>query len=125
MKEFNLEAAINGEPIQQRSGRPARLLAHDVKGDYPIAVLVMIGDEGERVYTYAATGRFDNRKPTEFDLVMAPKIVTKWLNIYKGCHGTHYVRNLFSTEEAARAAFMPTIDDDRYIATTSITFEEK
>lgn len=86
MKEFDLEAAKAGAPVQTRGGYPVRIVAYDrLSNDYPIVALVKAGDEDELLLEYEINGKFykysegeDNSK----DLVMVPAKKTGWINVY-------------------------------------------
>lgn len=104
MKEFDIEAAKNGAPVQTRDGRPARIICWDRKGlPYPIVVLID-NDGKEWLETYSRNGKFcikENsplylEENSPLDLVMAPTKKEGWINIYPD-----YTAGVYNTKEEA------------------------
>lgn len=96
-KPFDLEAAKAGAPVMTRSGRPARILAFDLKtaDECPIVVAIETHDgKSEVVRTYTKYGYAADEY--DDDLVMAYVKHRAWVNVYKGAIGT-----TFDTEEEA------------------------
>lgn len=75
-RPFNLQHAMDGAPIAQRSGLPVRIGFFDVKcrGDFTISGCRTDEDGEEQVFTWATTGQATTRRDTisEKDLVMLP-----------------------------------------------------
>lgn len=71
MKEFDIEAAKNGAPVQTRDGKTVRIICWDKKDSfYPIVALY--GEDGkEWVETYTLNGKCDLIYDNPRDLVMA------------------------------------------------------
>ena len=72
------------KPVQTRGGRPARILATDLAGIFPIAAAVMHNyqsDEWEQVRRFSAYGKAD---VGEGDLINIPeeRELNVWLNVY-------------------------------------------
>jgi hypothetical protein len=94
MKPFDLEAAKAGEPIMSKDGTPAKFIAHVPEADELSRLVVMIGN---RVLVLRQNGRFLSNGAHDFDLFMAPKTRTVWVNFYKYGRDAEF----FSTKEHA------------------------
>lgn len=127
MKEFNLEAAKNGAPIQTRDGRKARIICFDFKD--PVRPLIVLVEEPdtldcnkiqERLYTYALNGHYDPNK-SGLDLMLATKHYTGWVNIYKEDNGDgHNTYGVYEEEQDA----LSDAKIDGTVATVKIEWEE-
>lgn len=119
-KEFDLEAAKNGAPVQTRDGQKARILCFDKKhADYPIIALYGNGD-GEFVAAYTLEGHFDTNTPNHpLDLVMKPTKHEGWANIYKSGELTCICGNIYDSQERAKSAAV-----SGYVATVKIEWED-
>lgn len=119
MKEFNLERAKAGDPVQTRAGLPARIVCFDRKlteGDrYNLVVLVDVGHCEEAYYVDEAGNEL--RSGNAYSLKMKTKIVTRWYNLYKNGPG-----NFFVSEEEAKEGCRSSPSE--YLETRSIEFEE-
>ena len=96
-KPFDLEAAKAGAPVMTRAGRPARILAFDLKAadECPIVVAIETHDgKSEVVRTYTKYGYAADEY--DDDLMMAYVKHRAWVNVYKGAIG-----DTFDTEEEA------------------------
>ena len=87
MREFDLEAAKRGEPIQCRDGTPAKFIAHvpeagDGRG--------LVAQVDTNIVTLNDNGRWGDIAAHRLDLFMAPNKRTVWVNLYKGCLAEHY-----------------------------------
>lgn len=81
MRPFDIELAKQGKPVCLRNGRKARIICFDVKNsDYPIIALVEDGEYEVAMY-FNERGR-TCAHPSEYDLMMASKKKTGWINIY-------------------------------------------
>lgn len=122
MKEFNLEEAKAGKPVQTRDGRPARIICFDRKNRlYPIIALVDLGDYEDYI-SYTLDGCTNEHKKIENDrdLFMAPVKVTRWVNVYRG--GFDYkFGSICPTRESALEAIDKAAG---YISTAKIEWEE-
>lgn len=80
-REFDLDAALNGAKIQARNGYPARIVATDAKGKYPIVALVDVGSE-ELALRYTQEGRANasNGIISNYDLVVEEK---RYINLFR------------------------------------------
>ncbi len=68
------------KPVQTRDGRPVRILATDLKGEYPIAGAVLF-DNHEQVHTWTAEGVFvAGVTDDNFDLVNVKRVA--YVNMY-------------------------------------------
>lgn len=118
MKPFDLRKAKAGAKLCTRDGRPARIICWDVKND--IFPLVSLIDERDLARHYE-DGCCLSSEPTNNDLFLAPNINEGWVNVYrdKELHRTMGLR-IYPTEDEA----MKNKEDDSYIATTKIEWEE-
>ena len=97
MKPFCLEAAKRGEPIVCRDGTPTNFIVHVPEASNGRKVVAM-RDNGI-IYIWHESGEFDKDEPTNWDLFMAPKTYTVWINIY-GNNAIVY----YSKQDADKAA---------------------
>lgn len=76
---FNLKAAMRGQSIVTRDGRPAKFVAYETGSEfYPVVSLI----DGE-IQTQTEQGLFSNDgSECEDDLFMAANEKTIWLNVY-------------------------------------------
>ena len=102
LKPFDLEAAKAGALVMTRAGRPARILAFDLKAadECPIVVAIETHDgKSEVVRTYTKYGcavdEYDD------DLMIASVKHSAWVNVYKREQYYHLVGDTFDTEEEA------------------------
>ncbi len=95
LKPFDLEAAKRGEPLVTRDGREVTEFHHfetEVRED-PCAAI--IGGRATWVHTDGRYYRDGNQHP--YDLFMAPRKVTRWVNLYPYGEAAHH-----ESEEVAR-----------------------
>ena len=81
-REFDLDAAVNrGATLRTRGGYPARIVATDAKGKYPIVALVDVGSE-ELALRYTKEGRVNagNGIVSNYDLVTEEK---RYINLFR------------------------------------------
>lgn len=107
MKEFNLELAKAGHPVQTRDGRKVRIICWDVKRDiYPIIALVTEETGEESDFSYTLKGQYDiSIANGELDLVMAPEKHEGWINLYRtSADGVATGGIIFKTKEDAENA---------------------
>lgn len=118
MKPFNLEAALKGEKVVTRDGREVtQLVKFDAMEIYPLK-----GVMNRQVHAWTEKGEFNNEvREHNYDLFMAPKEVTLWVNVYKQKSGKYWFGDPFLSEEETRNVFK---DMTEYICTKSITVEE-
>ena len=117
LKPFSLEAAKAGKPVCTRDGRKARIICFDVKGSmYPIIALIE-ESEGEKLCSYMPNGRsYKNEKECIDNLMMLPEKKEGWANIYRS--------QIYDTLERATEAYKRTCNDDNYLQTIKIEYEE-
>ena len=86
MREFDLEAAKRGEPIVCRDGTPAKFIAH-VPEAHPTnrLIVLVLGN----IYGSYEDGKW-GPTPEKYDLFMAPKKRTVWVNLYGGSSAMHF-----------------------------------
>lgn len=113
--------------VQLRNGQKARILATDLKGQYPIVTAVegdTLNTSGEVILCHAANGRIwaAVEHPDDFDLVNVPVKVTKWVNIYSLLPDDRFSgTGLYETKEEAVAAAS---GDKALVATVKVEWEE-
>lgn len=81
MKPFDLDRAIAGDPIETRGGVPVEFVAYatGIQGDFKVIGIMTGSIKTWRMDgTYSLDGRI-----FEFDLVMKPVIVKKYINLYR------------------------------------------
>ena len=67
----NIGAGLTFGQIRTRDGFPVRILSYDVKGRYPVAGVVMLGeDEYVRQWTIEGKGDYRPNVRTNYDLVI-------------------------------------------------------
>lgn len=99
MRKFDLDAAKRGEPIMCRDGTPARFIAHVPDAREGNRVIALIGDM--IITAYEDGSRHQRDMETFFDLFMAPKKRTVWVNLYPNENRLCYY---YDTEEEAEEA---------------------
>lgn len=100
MKEFNLDLAKAGHPVQTRSGKPARIICFDrIDNNYPIIALVKNDDiKEEMCNSYTKEGRrYTYRDDDPEDLFMISIKKEGWINIYN----TKEVGFIYNSKEEA------------------------
>lgn len=96
VKDFDVDAAKQGETVQTRGGLPVRILCYDAKGDKPIVAIVENENE-DKVVRYTITGKADNFSDgtqRQDDLVIVRAKHEGWTLMDQG-------QALFSSEEVA------------------------
>jgi hypothetical protein len=106
---FDLSRALNGEPFCTKVGQTFTDWAYFKKAE--IISCVNVENGVEWFSKYSSNGMYqDGRNKEEYgscdlDLFMvpkAPRIVTKWINVYQSDNGLFSVGNLFNSEAAAK-----------------------
>lgn len=67
------------KPVQTRCGYPARILATDVRGKFPVIAAVEKGGT-ETVFQFGLDGDCD--ETTRLDLINIPQKHVRWVNVY-------------------------------------------
>lgn len=117
LKSFSLESAKAGKPVCTRSGRKARIIYFDAKGDYPIVALIETGN-GEKVVQYMIDGHCtDIISQCCDDLMMLPEKKEGWVNVYKS--GLLDTKSYPTKKEAFNKA-----SPRDYVDTVKISWEE-
>lgn len=96
IKDFDADAAEQGEIVRTRSGLPVRILCYNAKGNKPIVAIVENESE-DKVVRYTINGRVDNfhsDTPRQDDLVIVRAKHEGWMLMDQG-------QALLSSEEAA------------------------
>jgi hypothetical protein len=104
MREFNIEAALAGHPVQTRDGRPVAQL---VKFDFsfgPVRLAGVIDDH--RVGVWLADGLDCTFGDSQSDLLMAPVKKTGWIARYgyPHCSKSYVAGVIFGSEEDVEEA---------------------
>jgi len=99
MKPFDLEAAKRGDPIVTREGTEAKLIAYVPELGELHRVLYTVPNND---YALSCTedGRHYTNSQSGYDLFMAPKKRTVWVNFYSATDGLYW-SNTFLTKEKA------------------------
>lgn len=96
------------KPVQTRDGRPARILATDFKGNFPIVAAVEFCDGTEIVYSYYDDGTMNrSRLQRGYDLINIPEDqeLDVWVNVYDQeallprCHRTKAEADSYAAED--------------------------
>lgn len=130
MKQFNLPEYL-ANPSRQvvtRDGRKVtRFLCTDAKTDFPIIALLEAtpGSTNESLCAFKKDGRYFEDVISNCDLFFAPEKHEAWINLYRDCcTGVNYPGcRLFNTKKEAKQNLA--IEEDRYIATIKIEWEEQ
>lgn len=117
LKEFDIEAAKAGKPVCTRDGRKARIICFNRESiGFPIIALVKNGDT-EGVYQFDDKGRSNiDDEERGYDLMMLPEKKEGWVNVYRS--------QIYDTFERATEAYKRTCNDDNYLQTIKISWEE-
>ena len=120
LKPFDIEAAKSGKPVCTRDGRKVRIICFDrINGDYYKIVACVTAFDGdfEEVLFYGIDGYIvDSQNPKDEDLMMLPEKKEGWANIYRS--------QIYDTLERAKEAYKRTCNDDNYLQTIKIEWEE-
>jgi hypothetical protein len=124
MKPFNLQAAINGEPIQTRDGWQLKFVAHVPEAYFKGNRVIVMNSVGN-IFTYCDDGQFfEGECESVVDIVMATVIKTVYANVFKG----KYFDVVFTSSETfnsvAEAVEDACVRNYTYIKTIEITIEE-
>ena len=128
MKQFSLEEYLKNpsRKVVTRDGRNVRIICTDRKGlcTKPIVALITLPNCDEIVKCFWADGIDTAGSEDINDLFFAPEKHEGWINLFRDCcTGVNYPGcRLFSTEKEAKQCLA--INDDRYIATIKIEWEE-
>jgi hypothetical protein len=99
MREFNIEEALAGHPVQTRDGRPVTQLTNfSVTSDYSLVGVI----EGEFYKWMRDGGHLSSYVESERDLFMAPIIRTGWV---ARLDDSKIIKWIYDTEEAAQAEY--------------------
>lgn len=120
MKEFNLEAAKNGDPIITRDGHRARIITFDAKGNYPIVALIEYEDS-ESPASFDYRGRYLEDREGSLDLFMDKDTYVGFVNIYRNETTAESTGIIFDTFESAKGWGQV---EEGYVATVRICWEE-
>ena len=127
MKPFNLEEylANPNRKIVTRDGREVkRILCTDVKGKYPIVVVIDNRDGNtERAISLTKDGKFYDDSSDNKDIFFAPEKHEGWVNIFEDAVGNPSITDLriFTSKEDAEKEGK---NKKWYVTTAKIEWEE-
>ena len=102
MKPFDLTKALAGDPVVTRDGRPVTEI-HLFKTAARANVIGAVVNGA--ICTFRECGRYYSDSESCFDLFMAPKKRTVWVNLYPCARSaTELIAAAWITEELANAA---------------------
>ena len=105
MEEFNLEEYLKNpeRKIVTRDGRAVkRVLCTDVKGKYPIVVVIENHDSNtERAISLTKDGKYVDGSSDNKDIFFASEKHEGWLNIYRSESGFYLRGNPYKSKEEA------------------------
>ncbi len=116
LKPFSLEAAKAGKPVCTRDGRKARIICFDRKDNTPIVALIERVDGIEILQCFYNDGKCFHDSTSDNDLMMLSEKKEGWANIYRS--------QIYDTLERAKEAYKRTCNDDNYLQTIKIEWEE-
>ena len=118
LKPFDLEAAKQGKRVCTRDGRKARIICFDFQSieNTPIVAVVQVTDKQEVIANYYEDGQQFVDGISELDLMMLPEKKEGWVNIYRS--------QIYNTLERAKEAYKRTCNEDNYLQTIKIEWEE-
>ena len=124
MRQFNLEEAKAGKPVQTKEGDDVRLLCFDRHNqEYPLIGLIQLEDGDEEIKTYTSEGKVLAECESDSDLFMKPDIKERWINLYwddalqAHCPGAV----AFISEEKAKEGISPY---KNHVATVKVAWED-
>ena len=124
MKQFNLEEylANPSRKVVTRDRKAVKILCTNYDSRQPI-IAEIEGHDYSQSFTKDGRYYIDNRN-SPYDLFFAPTKHEGWINLFRDCcTGVNYPGcRLFNTKKEAKQNLA--IEDDRYIATIKIEWEE-
>lgn len=127
MKEFDLELAKAGHPVETRHGRKARIICFNREMEnYPIVALVLKDDGVEEIYSYTSSGKIIDKGENSVDLIMTSEKHEGWVNVYRDADtGLPYCGKFVYLSEADAVTHNdPDDTSDKKVSVTKITWEE-
>jgi hypothetical protein len=123
-KQFNLESALNGEPFECEDGSQviSWMYCEDIEL-WKISCYIKKVDGIVNIASYTKEGYFYQNLDNPLNLVMLPKKVTRWFNVYKSSKDGFILggdRGFETEEEASDPIFSKS---KGYIKTISIEIE--
>ena len=118
LKPFDIQKAREGKPVCTMDGRKARIICFDFRDVEEICCLIAAVDYGkaEKIYYYDSCGKYRGGDSSKHDLMMLPEKKEGWVNIYRS--------QIYNTPEKAKEAYKRTCNDDNYLQTIKIEWEE-
>lgn len=123
-RPFDMERYLAGDAVETRDGRKVTELHHfkTVNRERYCIAYVAYGE-----YYYTRIDGTRSEEPSNVDLLMSPKKVKGWVNVYKGKTGTGIlfaVTNAFPSKEdadfSAKIGFAPTESEGPRLACIEI-----
>lgn len=129
MKDFDLKLAKQGDGVETNEGdQVIELTVLSSEVDEPVIVVVRKTDEEEEylcTMSFTEEGRsFDDS--SDIYLVMAPKFVTYWSNVYKLDNGKISMSDVYKDKKSATDRLNPNRvrSSGKYLKTISFEVEE-
>ena len=118
LKPFDIQKAREGKPVCTMDGRKARIICFDFRDVEEICCLIAAVDYGkaEKIYYYDSCGKYRGGDSSKHDLMMLPEKKEGYANIYRS--------QIYDTPEKAKEAYKRTCNDDNYLQTIKIEWEE-
>lgn len=119
---FNLVRALAGDKVITRNGLSVTELHVFETRECEFKLCAIVN--GDPLF-FKVDGSYGGVYPHSFDLFMAPRTVTKWVNVYRNNIDGEKL-SLHETEDEAKteAQTTPELFNRKFVATTSITWEE-
>jgi len=99
MKPFDLEAALRGEPVITRDGRPVKIAGYNEEATYDEKIVGWIQEYGSCSWgedgTYHTSIRYSNK-----DLFMAPTERKEWVVVFTNPYGARYSSLFHNIDDA-------------------------
>ena len=127
MKQFDLEKAKAGAPIQTRNGRPGKFIAYVPEAEGEDRVIILVD---RHIWKIGEDGRCGSRHDhPEKDIFMAPVKREGWVNVYETVYSERIANSLgiYNAREQAedQARTNEGTHPRSYIDTVRIEWEEK
>lgn len=119
-RPFDLDAAVRGEPVVTRDGEKVTELYYFKTTNETRKLCAVI--EGNIVW-FDDVGKINGAQEFGYDLFMASKTKTYYMNVYKSvCHGNYFICSYLHKSDFEAKALANS--DKEYIKTISFEIEE-
>jgi hypothetical protein len=121
-RKFNLEAALKGKPFECEDGSQVlKWMYCEEAEQYPVVCFVKIPNGEINIKSFTQDGfYYEGNNISLYNLVMSPKKVTRWFNVYRHTAFGFQLVDSFDSEESAKEMIS---NDSRYITTISVEIE--